>query len=74
MRRPTPSHPRFSYRPETGEIRSILPRDPAWRPRAWRLGRPEPTERVYDDEEAEALQTVAMVLAELVAAAADLRV
>jgi phosphotransferase system enzyme I (PtsP) len=69
-----PAHPRFSYRPETGE-------DPF---HAF-LGVPilrggrvlgvlvvqNRTERIYDDEEVEALQTIAMVLAELVASAAD---
>src|SRR5690606_28228283 len=68
------SHPRFSYRPETGEdpFHSFLGVP------ILRGGRvlgvlvvQNRTERVYDDEEAEALQTVAMVLAELVAAAAD---
>jgi phosphotransferase system enzyme I (PtsP) len=68
------SHPRFSYRPETGEdpFHSFLGVP------ILRGGRvlgvlvvQNRTERVYDDEEAEALQTVAMVLAELVSAAAD---
>ncbi len=68
------SHPRFSYRPETGEdpFHSFLGVP------ILRGGRvlgvvvvQNRTERVYDDEEAEALQTVAMVLAELVASAAD---
>ncbi len=68
------SHPRFSYRPETGEdpFHSFLGVP------ILRGGRvlgvlvvQNRTERAYDDEEAEALQTVAMVLAELVAAAAD---
>jgi phosphotransferase system enzyme I (PtsP) len=68
------SHPRFSYRPETGEdpFHSFLGVP------ILRGGRvlgvlvvQNSTERVYDDEEAEALQTIAMVLAELVAAAAD---
>ncbi len=68
------SHPRFSYRPETGEdpFHSFLGVP------ILRGGRvlgvlvvQNRTERVYDDEEAEALQTVAMVLAELVAVAAD---
>ncbi len=66
------SHPRFSYRPETGEdpFHSFLGVP------ILRGGRvlgvlvvQNRTERVYDDDEAEALQTVAMVLAELVAAA-----
>ena len=68
------SHPRFSYRPETGEdpFHSFLGVP------ILRGGRvlgvlvvQNRTERAYDDDEAEALQTVAMVLAELVAAAAD---
>ena len=68
------SHPRFSYRPETGEdpFHSFLGVP------ILRGGRvlgvlvvQNKAERVYDDEEAEALQTIAMVLAELVAAAAD---
>jgi phosphotransferase system, enzyme I, PtsP len=68
------SHPRFSYRPETGEdpFHSFLGVP------ILRGGRvsgvlvvQNSTERVYDDDEAEALQTIAMVLAELVAAAAD---
>lgn len=68
------SHPRFSYRPETGEdpFHSFLGVP------VLRGGRvlgvlvvQNRTERVYDDEEVEALQTIAMVLAELVAAAAD---
>jgi phosphotransferase system enzyme I (PtsP) len=68
------SHPRFSYRPETGEdpFHSFLGVP------ILRGGRvlgvlvvQNRTERAYDDEEVEALQTIAMVLAELVAAAAD---
>ncbi|RYZ00024.1 MAG: phosphoenolpyruvate--protein phosphotransferase, partial [Alphaproteobacteria bacterium] len=68
------SHPRFSYRPETGEdpFHSFLGVP------ILRGGRvlgvvvvQNRTERAYDDEEAEALQTVAMVLAELVAAVGD---
>ncbi len=65
-----PSHPRFSYRPETGED-----------PFSSFLGVPivrggqvfgvltvqNRTARLYDEEEVEALQTVAMVLAEIVA-------
>ncbi len=69
------SHPRFSYRPETGEdpFHSFLGVP------ILRGGRvlgvlvvQNRTERAYDDEEVEALQTIAMVLAELVAVAADL--
>jgi len=68
------SHPRFSYRPETGEdpFHSFLGVP------ILRGGRvlgvlvvQNRTERAYDDEEVEALQTIAMVLAELVAGAAD---
>lgn len=65
-----PTHPRFSYRPETGED-----------PYSSFLGVPivrggqvfgvltvqNRTARLYDEEEVEALQTVAMVLAEVVA-------
>ncbi|MEM6625267.1 MAG: phosphoenolpyruvate--protein phosphotransferase [Pseudomonadota bacterium] len=71
-----PTHPRFSYRPETGED-----------PYHGFLGVPilrggrvlgvlvvqNRTERAYDDDEMEALQTVAMVLAELVSADAEAR-
>ncbi|MEZ5937246.1 MAG: phosphoenolpyruvate--protein phosphotransferase [Hyphomonadaceae bacterium] len=62
------SHPRFSYRPETGEdpFHSFLGVP------VLRGGRvlgvvvvQNRTERQYDDEEVEALQTIAMVLAEL---------
>jgi phosphotransferase system enzyme I (PtsP) len=68
------SHPRFSYRPETGEdpFHSFLGVP------ILRGGRvlgvlvvQNTTERAYDDEEDEALQTIAMVLAELVSVAAD---
>jgi phosphotransferase system enzyme I (PtsP) len=68
------SHPRFSYRPETGEdpFHSFMGVP------ILRGGRvlgvlvvQNTAERTYDDEEVEALQTIAMVLAELVAAAAD---
>src|SRR5262245_58113030 len=68
------SHPRFSYRPETGEdpFHSFMGVP------ILRGGRvlgvlvvQNRTERLYDDEEVEALQTIAMVLAELVASAAD---
>jgi phosphotransferase system, enzyme I, PtsP len=64
------SHPRFSYRPETGEdpFHSFMGVP------ILRGGRvlgvlvvQNRTERAYDDEEGEALQTIAMVLAELVA-------
>ncbi|WP_018998283.1 phosphoenolpyruvate--protein phosphotransferase [Hirschia maritima] len=70
--RNAPSHPRFSYRPETGED-----------PYHGFLGVPilrggrvlgvlvvqNKTERNYDDEEMESLQTIAMVLAEIVTSA-----
>jgi len=68
------SHPRFSYRPETGEdpFHSFLGVP------ILRGGRvlgvlvvQNRTERAYDDEEVEALQTIAMVLAELVSTAAE---
>lgn len=68
------SHPRFSYRPETGEdpFHSFMGVP------ILRGGRvlgvlvvQNRTERAYDDEEVEALQTIAMVLAELVGSAAD---
>jgi phosphotransferase system enzyme I (PtsP) len=68
------SHPRFSYRPETGEdpFHSFLGVP------ILRGGRvlgvlvvQNRTERAYDDEEVEALQTIAMVLAELVSSAAE---
>jgi phosphotransferase system enzyme I (PtsP) len=68
------SHPRFSYRPETGEdpFHSFLGVP------ILRGGRvlgvlvvQNTAERAYDDEEVEALQTIAMVLAELVSVAAD---
>lgn len=69
-----PRHPKFSYRPETGE-------DPY---HAF-LGVPilrggrvigvltvqNRTERVYDDDEMETLQTIAMVIAEVVASDVD---
>jgi phosphotransferase system enzyme I (PtsP) len=64
-----PSHPSFSYRPETGEdpYQSMLGVP------ILRSGRTlgvlavqNATHRLYGDEEVEALQTVAMVLAEMV--------
>ena len=69
-----PAHPRFSYRPETGED-----------PYHGFLGVPilraarilgvlvvqNKTERLYSDEDMDELQTVAMVLAEILAAAAE---
>jgi phosphotransferase system enzyme I (PtsP) len=66
------SHPRFAYRPETGEDRfhsfagvPIVRREAAIGVLAVQHVRP----RAYEDVEIEALQTVAMVLAELIAAA-----
>ena len=69
-----PSHPRFSYRPETGED-----------PYHGFLGVPilraarvlgvlvvqNRTERFYGDEDMDELQTVAMVLAEIISSAAE---
>jgi len=65
------SHPQFAYRPETGEeIYHSLAGVPILR-----AGRvlgvlvvQNRTQRVYDEEEIETLQTIAMVLAEMVAA------
>jgi phosphotransferase system enzyme I (PtsP) len=65
------SHPQFAYRPETGEeIYHSLAGVPIVR-----AGRvlgvlvvQNRTQRVYDEEEIETLQTIAMVLAEMVAA------
>ncbi len=72
-----PSHPRFSYRPETGED----PYHGFMGVPILRGGRvlgvlvvQNRTERNYDDEELEALQTIAMVLAEIVASTIDSRV
>lgn len=66
------AHPRFAYRPETGEERfhsfagvPIIRRERAVGVLAVQHMQP----RDYDDVEIEALQTVAMVLAELIAAA-----
>lgn len=66
------AHPNFAYRPETGEERyhsfagvPIVRREAAIGVLAVQHVRP----RAYDDLEIEALQTVAMVLAELIAAA-----
>lgn len=69
-----PSHPRFSYRPETGED-----------PYRGFLGAPilrggrvlgvlvvqNLTERRYEEDEIEAMQTIAMVVAEMLAASGD---
>ncbi len=66
------AHPRFAYRPETGEERfhsfagvPIIRRERSVGVLAVQHMQP----RDYDDVEIEALQTVAMVLAELIAAA-----
>ncbi|MFQ3596494.1 MAG: phosphoenolpyruvate--protein phosphotransferase [Sphingomonadaceae bacterium] len=66
------AHPRFAYRPETGEERfhsfagvPIIRREAAIGVLAVQHVSP----RAYDEIEIEALQTVAMVLAELIAAA-----
>ncbi len=65
------SHPQFAYRPETGEeIYHSLAGVPIVR--AGRvlgvLAVQNRTRRLYDEEEIETLQTIAMVLAEMVAA------
>src|SRR5215510_2869518 len=65
------SHPQFAYRPETGEeIYHSLAGVPILR-----MGRvlgvlvvQNRTRRLYDEEEIETLQTIAMVLAELISA------
>jgi phosphotransferase system enzyme I (PtsP) len=65
-----PSHPRFSYRPETGEdpYRSFLGVPVLRGGQVFGvLTVQNRTARLYDEEEVEALQTVAMVLAEIVA-------
>ena len=65
-----PSHPRFSYRPETGEdpYRSFLGVPILRGGQVFGvLTVQNRTARLYDEEEVEALQTVAMVLAEIVA-------
>jgi len=66
-----PRHPKFSYRPETGED----PYHAFMGVPILRGGRvigvltvQNRTERVYDDDEVETLQTIAMVIAEVVAA------
>ncbi len=66
------SHPRFAYRPETGEERfhsfagvPIIRRETC----VGVLAVQHVSPRTYAEEEIEALQTVAMVLAELIAAA-----
>jgi phosphotransferase system enzyme I (PtsP) len=66
------THPRFAYRPETGEERfhsfcgvPIIRRERS----VGVLAVQHVSPRDYDDVEIEALQTVAMVLAELIAAA-----
>src|SRR5690606_18143230 len=66
-----PSHPRFSYHPETGEdpYHSFLG-VPILRGGALLgvLVVQNRTERVYEEEEIETLQTIAMVLAEVIGA------
>jgi phosphotransferase system enzyme I (PtsP) len=65
-----PSHPRFSYRPETGEdpYRSFLGVPIVRGGQVYGvLTVQNRAARLYDEEEVEALQTVAMVLAEIVA-------
>ena len=65
-----PSHPRFSYRPETGEdpFRSFLGVPIVRGGQVYGvLTVQNRAARLYDEEEVEALQTVAMVLAEIVA-------
>jgi phosphotransferase system enzyme I (PtsP) len=65
-----PGHPRFSYRPETGEdpYRSFLGVPIVRGGQVYGvLTVQNRAARVYDEEEVEALQTVAMVLAEIVA-------
>ncbi len=65
-----PSHPHFSYRPETGEdpYRSFLGVPIVRGGQVYGvLTVQNRTARLYDEEEVEALQTVAMVLAEIVA-------
>src|SRR5436309_7208352 len=65
-----PSHPRFSYRPETGEdpFRSFLGVPIVRGGQVYGvLTVQNRAARLYDEEEVEALQTVAMVLAEVVA-------
>ncbi|MGD0192237.1 MAG: phosphoenolpyruvate-utilizing N-terminal domain-containing protein, partial [Rhizomicrobium sp.] len=65
-----PSHPRFSYRPETGEdpYRSFLGVPILRGGQVFGvLTVQNRAARQYDEEEVEALQTVAMVLAEIVA-------
>jgi phosphotransferase system enzyme I (PtsP) len=65
-----PHHPRFSYRPETGEdpYRSFLGVPIVRGGQVYGvLTVQNRTARLYDEEEVEALQTVAMVLAEIVA-------
>jgi len=65
-----PTHPRFSYRPETGEdpYRSFLAVPIVRGGQVYGvLTVQNRAPRLYDEEEVEALQTVAMVLAEVVA-------
>ena len=65
-----PGHPRFAYRPETGEdpFRSFLGVPIVRGGQVYGvLTVQNRTARLYEEEEVEALQTVAMVLAEVVA-------
>src|SRR6201999_3639052 len=65
-----PGHPRFAYRPETGEdpYRSFLGVPIVRGGQVYGvLTVQNRTARLYGEEEVEALQTVAMVLAEIVA-------
>src|SRR5580704_8783327 len=65
-----PGHPRFAYRPETGEdpYRSFLGVPVVRGGQVYGvLTVQNRAARLYDEEEVEALQTVAMVLAEVVA-------
>ena len=66
-----PAHPNFAYRPETGEdpFNSFLgvPILRGGRPRGVLVVQNQ-IERQYAEEDVEALETVAMVLAEMLAA------
>ncbi len=64
-----PAHPRFAFRPETGEdpYHSLLGVPILWSRRVVGvLVVQDRDQRIYTEDEAEALQTIAMVLAELV--------
>ena len=67
--RDAPSHPQFAFRPETGEepYHSLLGVPILWSRRVVGvLVVQNRAQRVYTEDEVEALQTIAMVLAELV--------